>query len=222
MAERSSADGDEEGLFVAMVRVLVRAADALAAEGLASYLTGHPEITVLDEDSRDVADVLVVETDRLSFEVVSTLRHLAATVDRPIVLIISEIDESQLMLLVEYRVVAILPRATVNRDRIVHSVLAAGAGGSVMPPRLMGDLLKHFRRMQREVLQPNGLTLSGLNSREIEVLRLMADGMDTNEIAEEMRYSVRTVKTIIYGVMDRYKLRNRSHAVAYAVRAGVI
>ena len=42
----------------------------------------------------------------------------------------------------------------------------------------------------------------------------------TAEIAEEMRSSVSTVKSVIYGVMDRYKLRNRSHAVAYAVRPG--
>lgn len=207
---------------MAMVRVQVRAADALAAEGLASYLAGHPEIEVVDEHAPDGTDVLVLETDRLNFEVVSTLRHLAATVGCPIVLIISEIDESQLLLLVEKRVVAILLRATVNRERIVHSVLAAAGGGSVMPARLMGSLLEQFRRMQREILEPNGLTLSGLSSREIEVLRLMADGMDTNEIAEQMRYSVRTVKTIIYGVMDRYNLRNRSHVVAYAVRTGVI
>ncbi|MCM4083602.1 helix-turn-helix transcriptional regulator [Paractinoplanes hotanensis] len=207
---------------MAMVRVQVRASDALVAEGLTSYLSGHPEITVVGENSHDVADVLVLETDRLSFEVMAKMRHLAATVDRPTVLVISEIDESQLLVLVENRVVAILPRVTVNRERIVHSVLAAASGGSVMPARVMGDLLGQIRRMQREILEPNGLTPSGLTSREIEVLRLMADGMDTNQIAENMRYSVRTVKTIIYGVMDRYQLRNRSHVVAYAVRAGVI
>nr|WP_250005148.1 response regulator transcription factor [Actinoplanes sp. M2I2] len=205
-----------------MVCVRVLAGDPLAAEGLASYLTGHPEITVLGADRPDRPDVLVVEADRLSVEVVSTLRRLEATVGRPIVLVISEIDESQLLMLVENRVVAILPRATVNRERVVHSVLTAAGGGGVMPARLLGELLEQVRRIQRDVLQPNGLTPSGLSSREVAVLRLMAEGLDTTEIAEEMRYSVRTVKTIIYGVMARYKLRNRSHLVAYVVRAGVI
>ncbi|GID32265.1 helix-turn-helix transcriptional regulator [Paractinoplanes brasiliensis] len=207
---------------MAMVRVQVRTADALAAEGLSSYLRQHPDITVLTDDVAEVPDVLLVETDRLTFGIISMLRHFTATVDRPVVLVVSEIDESQLMVLVENRVAAIIPRAAVGRERLVHSVLAAADGGGVMPARLMGELLHHFRRMQREVLQPNGLTLSGLTAREVEVLRLMADGLDTNEIAEKMRYSVRTVKTIIYGVMDRYQLRNRSHVVAYAVRAGVI
>ncbi|MCO8275547.1 response regulator transcription factor [Actinoplanes sp. TRM 88003] len=207
---------------MAMVRVQVRTTDALVAEGLASYLSEHPGVTVLEDEAAEVPDVLLVETERLTFGVFSMLRHFTATVDRPVVLVASEIEESQLMVLVENRVVAIIPRAAVGRERLVHSVLAAADGGGVMPARLMGELLEHFRRMQREILQPNGLTLSGLTAREVEVLRLMADGLNTNEIAESMRYSVRTVKTIIYGVMERYQLRNRSHVVAYAVRAGVI
>ena len=61
-----------------------------------------------------------------------------------------------------------------------------------------------------------------LTPREIDVLRLMADGLDTNEIAGELCYSERTVKNVIYGVTHRLKLRNRSHAVAYALRTGMI
>ena len=91
-----------------------------------------------------------------------------------------------------------------------------------MPPNLVGELLKHIERLQRDVLTPNGLNASGLTPREIDVLRLMADGMDTNEIAGELFYSERTVKNVIYGVTHRLKLRNRSHAVAYALRAGMI
>jgi len=92
----------------------------------------------------------------------------------------------------------------------------------VLPPNLVGELLKQVDRMQRDVLAPNGLNASGLTPREIDVLRLMADGFDTNEIAGKLCYSERTVKNVIYGVTHRLKLRNRSHAVAYALRAGMI
>jgi DNA-binding NarL/FixJ family response regulator len=204
---------------VAKTRVLVRAADALSGVGLSVYLGAHADIAVVVSGD---CDVVVVQADRFTVEVVATLRLTAATFDRPVVLVISDIDESQLIVAVECRVVAILPRVSVDRDRLVRSVLAAAAGGGIMPPQLIGKLLEHFRRMQQEVLLPNGLTLSGLTSREVEVLRLVAEGMDTTEIAEEMRYSVRTVKSVIYGVMSRYKLRNRSHVVAYALRAGLI
>jgi DNA-binding NarL/FixJ family response regulator len=51
---------------------------------------------------------------------------------------------------------------------------------------------------------------------------LLAEGMDTVEIAQRLNYSERTVKNIIHGLLSRMKLRNRSHAVAYALRNGVM
>jgi len=72
------------------------------------------------------------------------------------------------------------------------------------------------------VLDPIGANSAKLTTREIEVLRLLADGYDTAEIAEKMCYSERSVKHIIQGVTQRLNLRNRPHAVAYALRAGMI
>jgi len=154
--------------------------------------------------------------------VVASLRRDAAEVAAPVVLVVQEIGEEELLTAVECRVVAILPRVAVTAERLAHSVRAAAAGGGVMPPNLVGELLKHVERMQRDVLTPNGLNASGLSPREIDVLRLMAEGFDTNEIAGKLCYSERTVKNVIYGVTHRLKLRNRSHAVAYALRAGMI
>jgi DNA-binding NarL/FixJ family response regulator len=50
----------------------------------------------------------------------------------------------------------------------------------------------------------------------------MADGMDTAEIATKLSYSERTVKNVFYGLTNRLHLRNRPHAVAYALRKGMI
>jgi DNA-binding NarL/FixJ family response regulator len=76
--------------------------------------------------------------------------------------------------------------------------------------------------LQRDVLAPRGLGPSGLSDREVRVLRLLADGYDTSHIASEMAYSERTIKNIIRDVTTRLNLRNRSHAVAYAVKAGLV
>ncbi len=204
------------------VRVALQAGDPLSQAGLAGYLANRPEITVLRPSQRSEAGVLVLAADRLTAEVISALRRAAAEAGTPIVLVINEITEAELLTAVECRVVAILPRAAVTAERLVHSVLAAAAGGGVMPPNLVGELLKHIERLQRDVLTPYGLNASGLTPREVDVLRLMADGLDTAEIAGELCYSERTVKNVIYGVTHRLKLRNRSHAVAYALRAGMI
>ncbi|MGI8751354.1 MAG: helix-turn-helix domain-containing protein [Acidimicrobiales bacterium] len=77
-------------------------------------------------------------------------------------------------------------------------------------------------RLQRQVLAPRGLSLSGLSDREVDILRLLADGWDTAAIAVKLSYSERTVKQAIHDITTRLQLRNRTHAVAYAVRQGLI
>jgi DNA-binding NarL/FixJ family response regulator len=207
---------------VEQVRVALQTTDPLSHAGLANYLQTRPELTVLRSAQRAEADVLVVAAERLTSDVVTALRRSAADLSAPVVLVINEISEAELLTAVECRVVAILPRPAVTPERLVHSVLAAAGGGGVMPPNLVGELLKHIERLQRDVLTPYGLSASGLTPREIDVLRLMADGLDTGEIAGKLCYSERTVKNVIYGVTHRLKLRNRSHAVAYALRSGMI
>jgi len=61
-----------------------------------------------------------------------------------------------------------------------------------------------------------------LSERELEVLRLVGEGYDTAEVAEQLSYSESTIKGVLAKVMARLDARNRSHAVAVAVRGGLI
>lgn len=61
-----------------------------------------------------------------------------------------------------------------------------------------------------------------MTDREIKVLKLLADGHDTAEVGRGLYLSERTVKNIIHDVTSRLNLRNRTHAVAYALRQGLI
>jgi DNA-binding NarL/FixJ family response regulator len=207
---------------VDQVLVALHAPDPLTYAGLTTHLGSRPEITVLGNADRARAQVLIVAAERLTTDVIAMLRLAAIEIGAPVVLVAPEVSEQELLIAVECRVVAVLPRSVVTAERLVHSVLAAASGGGVMPPNLVGELLKHIERLQRDVLNPNGLNASGLTAREVDVLRLMADGFDTNEIADELCYSERTVKNVIHGLNHRLKLRNRSHAVAYALRSGMI
>lgn len=69
---------------------------------------------------------------------------------------------------------------------------------------------------------PGGAPRFGLAPRETEVLRLIAEGLDTRRISEKLAYSERTVKNILHGLMTRLQLNNRAHAVAHALREGYI
>lgn len=197
------------------VRVAVQAADQLSMAGLRSYLGDQPEIMLLPADQQARADVVVAAVGALTPDVTAGLRRAAA----PVVLVLDQIGEVDVLTLADCRAVAVLPRAAATGDRVLRSVLAAASGGGVLPPHLVAELIEHVRRLRQEVVSPaNG----PLNAREIDVLRLMADGMDTAEIATELSYSERTVKNVFYGLTTRLHLRNRPHAVAYAMRKGMI
>lgn len=204
------------------VKALIRAQDPLALLAISGHLGSTPNIEVVSEQHPEPADVAVVVAERMTVEVTSLLRRIKHSLRVPVVLIPSEIDRTDLFTAVECNVVAVLPRAAATSKRIEEAVLTAASGGGVLPSQLLGELLRQIEQMQREVLSPHGLHTSGLTPREIGVLRLMSEGLDTAEIAERMCLSERAVKRVVFGVTQRLNLRNRPHAVAYALRSGVI
>jgi DNA-binding NarL/FixJ family response regulator len=63
---------------------------------------------------------------------------------------------------------------------------------------------------------------SALTSRERQVLVLIADGLSTREVARQLSYSERTIKNVLQALTTRLHMRNRTHAVAQALRNGWI
>jgi DNA-binding NarL/FixJ family response regulator len=139
-----------------------------------------------------------------------------------IVLVATRIDDRGLVSAVEAGITGLVRRAEATPLALVGAVRLAASGDGSVPPDLLGRLLRQVGRLQRQVLAPRGLNFTGLTEREIDVLRLVADGLDTGEIAQRLSYSERTIKNVIHDVTTRLQLRNRSQAVAYAMREGLI
>jgi DNA-binding NarL/FixJ family response regulator len=207
--------------LVQTIDVSVHATDSLTLAGLTVLLAGRPELRVLGEGETG-GDVLLFAAARLDARVAPALRRSAAATRRPVVLVLDEISDSELLLAVECRVQSVLPRAAVTAERLTRTITAVAAGDGVLPPPLVGDLLEHLRRLQRLVLDEAGLNAAGLTPREIDVIRLMAEGLETTEIAAKLSYSERTVKGIVHTITRRLGLRNRSHIIAHAMRYGVV
>ncbi|ANN15950.1 helix-turn-helix transcriptional regulator [Amycolatopsis orientalis] len=203
------------------VRVAVQATDSITKTGLTSFLETRSEVVVTEVDEVTEQDVLMIQADRMTPQIVAGLRQGSLALI-PKVLLVGELRENDVLSAVECRVVAVLPQPRTSGDRLVEAIVTAGSGRGLLPPDLLGHLLDSVRRLQHDVLSPRGLSSAGLTSREVDVLRLMADGWDTGEIAEKLCYSERTVKNVIYELTSRLNLRNRPHAVAYAMQAGII
>lgn len=204
------------------ISVHVHADDPISRAGVASQLRGHPGLRMVDDpDSCDdgVALVVAEEMDEQAARAIRSLRRRGAP---RVVLVVSRVDGASLLAAVEAGASGLLRRSQVTTETLIGAIRSAAAGDGTVPPDLLGSLLDQVGRLQRNVLSPRGLTISGLTEREVRVLKLLAEGLDTAEVARELYYSDRTVKNILHDVTSRLNLRNRTHAVAYAIRQGLI
>ncbi|WP_068398318.1 helix-turn-helix transcriptional regulator [Kribbia dieselivorans] len=204
------------------VSVVVSARDPISAAGVVSQLRHRPEVRVLKADQMPEARVAVVVVDAMDEAAINLLRKVQRSHACRTVLMASHLEDDDLVSAVEVGVVGLLRRADASPERLVDVITRAAAGEGSVPPDLLGRLLDQVGKLQSQVLTPRGLTFNGLATREVEVLRLVADGLSTSEIAAQLCYSERTVKNVLHDVTTRLQLRNRSHAVAYALRQGLI
>lgn len=200
------------------LRVLVRADDALSRAGLEQFLGRCTGVEVVPEGAADVVLLMAEKVDEAILVEVRSLRAQGCHV----VLVLSVLDDPALLAAVEAGASALLLRAQASPDVLERSIRSAAIGDGSLPPDLLGRLLNQVQAVQQQVLTPHGLTWGALSARETDVLRLIADGRDTAEIAQELCWSERTVKNVVHGITTRLQLRNRAHAVAYAVRHGLI
>lgn len=105
--------------------------------------------------------------------------------------------------------------------QLVESIGAITRGGAVVSSQMAGKLFDVTRQLLRhqELLAARKPTLTG---REIEVLQLVARGMTSKSIGEELFISENTVKNHIRNILDKLGLHSRNEAVLYAVRENLI
>jgi DNA-binding NarL/FixJ family response regulator len=204
------------------IRTYVYASDPISRAGVASQLRARPEVEVVDDAELDHAQVALIVTDLVEEEILRVLKAVRRGKVPRTVLIASVIDDSTVVAAAEAGVSGLLRRAEATPEGLVRVIHRVAAGQGEIPGDLLGRLLTQMGALQRQVLAPRGFNINGLTDREVAVLRLVADGLDTAEIAGQLCYSERTVKNVLHDITSRLQLRNRSHAVAYALREGLI
>ena len=198
------------------VAVSVHCEDPLTRAGLLSHLRTEPLIN-LNQPGR----VAVVLADRVDDLTAVRLRRLAQT--QQVVLVVGQLREPELLRALDCRIAAILLRHRATPERLVAAVRAAARGDRDLPADLVGQLVDVVNRLRR---QAEGSVVApashGPTDRELDVLRLLAEGWETRAIATKLAYSERTVKNVLHGLTSRFHLRNRTHAVAFAHREGYL
>ncbi|MEV5982896.1 response regulator transcription factor [Streptomyces sp. NPDC052114] len=220
------------------ISVAVHATDPLSRAGVISHLRHQPTVELVDRaddppeqtprETPASERVAVMLVDRLDDPAGTELRRLARSTDHRVVLIASELREPELLAVVEYGVRAILWRHQATPQKLLRAVHSAARGEGELPPDLINRLMTQLGRLRLSALDGSpsasgGLVPTlGMAPREVDVVRLIAEGLDTKQISEKLAYSERTVKNVLHALMTRLQLQNRAHAVAYALREGYI
>ena len=186
--------GPPPGLTMPAIRIAVVEEHEIFRLGVVAALATDPWIEIVLEADHGPAP------DDAQLAVVSPRAAAEEPFGCPIV--VSTVAPGALAVREGTRVIAKLSRTVLTADQLTATVRAAAAGLRVAVP------------------EPE--RTSRLDSRSLQILRLLAGGADTTEISTTLRYSPRTIKTCIATIEQRLGARNRTHAVAEGIRRGLI
>lgn len=208
------------------LQVVVWASDPIIRAGITAMVQTSPDVGVVGDPSASTgADVVVIAERSVAVGTLHRLRRIRSACDgrRPRAVVVAyRFDERDTILAMHSGVMSILPAVFATEERLLDAVVGAHQGRSILPRTLQAVLLRQLDELRTAVLEPNGLTVSSFVPRERDTLRLVAEGLPTQEIAERLRCSEGTVKSTLLGLMRRLGLRNRAEAVAYAIRSGAV
>ena len=206
------------------IAVFVYAKDPLSQAGMRAMLRDCPGLVVVDTGDIDRARVAVVVAEAMTPEVAQVIRAVQRDGVPRVVAVLLRVDEEAVVDAVSAGARAILRWSKADPPRLAAAIAQAARSDAGLPPELMARVLAVARSRESQdgdsgrACEPP----RRLSERDVAVLKLVAQGYDTAEVANRLAYSESTIKGVLHGVMSRLEVRNRSHAVAVAVREGII
>ena len=166
-------------------------------------------------------DVVVMDLNMPGISGVEATRQISmiAPLTRVLVLTISDQDADVMDAILAGACGYLLKDASITD--LLHGIRSAAIGESLVSPAIASKVLQRVRASsasgrEAEVIQ------SELSVREIEVLKLIANGKDNAMIAGELHISPKTVKNHISNILMKLQIENRIQAAVYAVRSGIV
>jgi DNA-binding NarL/FixJ family response regulator len=185
-------------------------------------LAAERSFIVLPRGQWRTADVLVIAEQLVTAQTIEVMRKFATAVSAPQILITDRPLPAGVLATLQCRLAAVISGANATEQRLIATILAVKHGKIMLPMDMQSQLIDEVKRLRQEVLRPRVATTSGLTERELAVLQMLSIGADIGDIAHALSYSERTVKNIIHTLLSRTGLKNRVHAVSFAIRSGLI
>ncbi len=171
---------------------------------------------------REIApDVVVMDLNMPGMGGVEATRHIAsiAPLTRVVVLTISDEDADVMDAILAGACGYLLKDSSI--DELMAGIRAAWRGESLISPTIAAKVLQRVRATSAQPEIADTIR-SELSDREIEVLKLIANGKDNALIAADLHISPKTVKNHISNILMKLQIDNRIQAAVYAVRSGIV
>ncbi len=210
------------------IRVLICDDHALFRRGLVMVLEAEDDIEVVAEaeDGEDavakavehVPDVVLMDVRMPTLDGIEAARRIAEDVPTAKILMLTVSDEeSDLYEAIKAGATGYLLKE-VSIEEVAPAARAVMAGQSLISPSMASKLLTEFSSLAKQAEERTSVPAPRLTDRELEVLRLVAQGKSNREIAGDLFISENTVKNHVRNILEKLHLHTRMEAVMYAVR----
>jgi DNA-binding NarL/FixJ family response regulator len=226
----SAADSDPADAAVP-IRVLVVDDHELFLQGLETVLDIEDDITVVGRagDGREAVslasgaapDIVLMDVrmpHRDGIQAAGAIKR--AVPDAKIVMLTVSDEETDLFEAIKAGAVGYLLK-TIPPHEVADAVRAVHSGQSLISPSMASKLMVEFATIARGSDDRPRANMPHLTARELEVLKLVAEGRANREIARKLFISENTVKNHVRNILDKLQLHSRMEAVMYAVRQGL-
>jgi RNA polymerase sigma factor (sigma-70 family) len=206
----------------------------LLTDSLALVVTGEPDMELVSDPVDDPAvavelvrdhrpDVVLMDVGFTTSEIDgfdATRRIREASPTTNVIIMTASHEESDLVAGVEAGAAGFLTK-TEAVDEVLAAVRGAAEGEVLIDPGLLSRALHQVAR-DREARRDADALLGQLTEREVEVLRLLAQGTRNEEIAQQLFISQMTVQTHVRNILAKLRVHSKLEAVSFAIRNGAV
>ena len=210
------------------IRVLVADDQSMVRAGFRMLLAGEEDIDVVAEASNGLEavekaarfqpTVVLMDIRMPELDGLEAARRILAADETARILILTTFDLDEYV----YEALRLGASGFVLKDdppeQLIAAIRTVAGGEALLSPTITKRVIKQFTRIPRPTAPKE---LDELTARELEVYRLIADGLSNNEIAQQLYISDTTVKTHITHILQKLGLRDRVQAVVLAYQTGL-
>jgi DNA-binding NarL/FixJ family response regulator len=206
---------DDHDLFRAGLRTLL---EEQGVEIVGEAQSGSEALRLLRETA---PEVVVMDLNMPGISGVEATRQMTmiAPLTRVLVLTISDQDSDVMDAILAGACGYLLKDASITE--LMAGIRAASVGESLVSPAIASKVLQRLRASSASPHEAETIR-SELSDREIQVLKLIANGKDNAQIAADLHISPKTVKNHISNILMKLQIENRIQAAVYAVRSGLV